>query len=66
MYICARAFISILHDDQSTEMQTSSFAFCLSATSILYFLSMIVILFLFSRCIVLVTYGMSTNPIYFH
>ena len=27
----ARAFISVLHDDQSSEMQTSSFAFCLSS-----------------------------------
>jgi len=42
MYTYTRAFISILHDDQSIEMQTSSFAFCLFVISFLYFLSVIV------------------------
>ena len=48
MYTYACAFISILHDDQLTEMQTSSFAFSLSIISFLYFLSMIVIFYFYS------------------
>jgi hypothetical protein len=66
MYTYTLTFISILHDDQSTEIQTSSFAFCLFVITI--DLSMIVtfVFFIFYRSIVLVIYGMSTNPICFH